>query len=140
MAKRQTNRKITIRFTCREPKDPRIVLEAVEEVFRPKEVDIEVGSEPNFGTPDEQLESQMAEEVRQVLDNRDREIKADNKTHQVMDPVADVAADSDMTPLPESSRLLRQRVAVWMARHIPGGWTIVMKVLEALEKLSKITD
>jgi len=42
MAKRRTKRKVTVTFKGRSPHDPKAYLHAVEEVFKPGEIEIEV--------------------------------------------------------------------------------------------------
>src|SRR5207249_3283173 len=70
MSKRPVARKITIVFENRDPNDSGKFLQAVEDAFRPKDLEIVVTS---VGRPDEQLETEAREQASAILDKKDRE-------------------------------------------------------------------
>lgn len=121
MAKRQTKRKVIIRYVGRNPDDPLALLEAVEEVFRPKDIEISVQSDDDDteqSTPNEQLETKAREAAAQTLDERAAEDKRDKKD-------------------PEKAK---KRLRAWIAEKIVVGWKIFVKILPTLQKVKELFE
>ena len=121
MAKRQTKRKVTIKYVGRNPDDPHALLEAVEEVFRPRDIEICVQSatddlaEPK---PNEQLETKGREAAAQALDKRNAEVK----------------------PSEQDPKEAKRRLRSWIADRIAAGWKVFVKILPTLQKVKELFD
>lgn len=119
MAKRQTNRKVIIRFVVRNTQDPLQYLNAVEAAFRPKEIEISVDSATDVGIPDEQLETEVSAVITESLDAKDA----------ISQPPSN--CDVEKT---------RQSIMSWILGKISSGWQIVATVVPVLEKLKKLIE
>src|SRR4051794_25065094 len=112
VAKRQTKRKVVIRLTNRIPDDPRSLLLAGEEAFRPGEIEIRVEAEspekaaegaPSL--PNEQLEIAAMEHAAEVLDEKDQRIQGVPAIPTKIEVVEKVG-----------------RVRAWVAARSQSGW------------------
>ena len=121
MPKRQTKRKVIIKYVGRNPDDPLALLEAIEEVFRPKDIEIsvqEVDDNQSNVIPDEQLETQAREVVAKELDKRDTEVNAPELA-------------------PEEAK---QRTRSWLAEKVAAGWALGVKILPTLQKVKELFE
>ncbi|NQV24951.1 MAG: hypothetical protein HQ518_11345 [Rhodopirellula sp.] len=115
--KRQTNRKVIVRFVGRDPKDPVDLLDAIESAFRPKDIEILVhGSDSALETtPDEQTETAVSAAVSRALD-----AKANRAESQ-----------------PADEQQVRKGIRAWMLEKVLSGWRVVAAVAPVAEKLRK---
>lgn len=122
MAKGPTKRTVIITLRQRNPDDPRALLQAIEDVFRPGKIEITVespeGIEAAPSCPDEQLETAAREHAAEVLDAQDRRARED--------PPEPVSAD-------RSSSKAR-RVRAWLAAKVAAGWRFTVKVVLPVAK------
>lgn len=124
---RPKNRNIRLRIRARYPQDPLKYLKAIEEVFRPKELDIELQEEPAssdktdetplFTIPDEQLEQKFVDKARNHLDElakkaeRSKRGKKQKKTSKTRQKVASK----------------RKRIRAWLRSIAKEGYRITVK-------------
>ena len=115
MPKRQTKRKVLIRYVGRRPDDPLALLEAVEEAFRPKDIEIsvEIDEESPPMSPNEQVETMAREAAAQTLDERHRDIQN--------------ADSSDQRSVTTS----RRRIATWVSGLFKSGWGAFVSSFES---------
>lgn len=126
MAKRPLKRKVTIVLRPRVPDDHRLLLQAVEDVFRPREIEITVESpaetEPAPSCPDEQLETAAREHAAEILDERDRQVRELHSTPKR----ATYSGEG------------RRKVNAWVTAKLKAGWRIFVRALPALKKAAEI--
>ncbi|NQT14970.1 MAG: hypothetical protein HQ582_19600 [Planctomycetes bacterium] len=128
MAKRQTNRTVKIVFKVREPGDPKKYLSAVEEVFRPREVEVSVdASEEDLATgadlvPDEPLETKAREHVAELLDEKHREQLEMEKA------LGELMVD-DPSSRAKWVKAERSRLRSVLHRYAKAGWWFSAKVV-----------
>lgn len=86
------NRKIKIRITGRDPKDPLSYFKAIEKAFQPKDIEIEIKdkSEPtnkedpdSYTIPNEQLEQKVIEKTKKSLDAKAKKKKKSKSSSKV---------------------------------------------------------
>ncbi len=127
MPKRQTKRKVIIHLKQRNPSDPLPLLQAVEEAYRPREIEIivEEPSDPPDAAPpipDEQLETAAREHAAEVLDEQDRRLRE---------------APKGRAAKPQSTR---RGIRNWLKKWVAAGWRIFVKLLPVVEQAAKTTS
>ena len=128
MAKRQTKRTVRIRYVGRDPDDPLSLLEAVEQVFRPRVIEIEVSADSASETAetslaDEPLETRVREKVGELLDARDA-----------------TAAQRTESSSPDGLIEKRGRIRSWIANRIAAGWQVLVKILPTLKHVKDLLE
>lgn len=126
MAKRRTNRKVTIHFKGRSPEDPLWYLNAVEEAFRPQNIDVVVSEAAGPSVSNEPLETLAREHVANILDEKAKCPASASTSTQ-----ADEASPSErqVHEIGRSGAKLAARVI----RLLKQGWTITAKVVPVLK-------
>jgi hypothetical protein len=126
VAKRQTKRKVVITLRPRVPDDPQVLLQAIEDVFRPGEIEITIESpdrtEAAPSCPDEQLETAAREHAAKVLDEQDRRMR-EAPPKRIG---ANQAAEKGM------------KMGAWLAKKTATGWRIFVRVLPVAKKVAEI--
>ena len=127
VAKRQTKRKVTIVLLPRVPDDPRDLLQAIEETFRPGEIEVRVespgGSKPCSVLPRRAARDPAREHAAEVLDERDRRAREA--------PAEAVTADR------VDSKVTRGGAPGWL-RKVAAGCRIFVRVLPVAKKVAEI--
>lgn len=124
--KRQTNRKVLIRFVGRNPEDPVELLEAIEDVFRPKDIEVQVETvESSNLVADEQLETLLRKKIADALDENEEK-------HQ--------PEETSTVTNTENEPKARAAISKWIAEKARAGWRVIATVAPVLEKLKKIFE
>ena len=128
---RQTNRKVCLTYVGREPKDPRALLEAIEEVFRPKDVEISVGSaeaQPSPDKPNEQLETEAREASAERLDRGVAQAQQQGAEHAKAGP-----------PKRSFKKIVEAKLAItkWWTARVAQFWWIYMTLKPIVEEIGR---
>lgn len=131
MAKRQTNRKVTINFGGRDTTNPLTLLQAVEETFRPKEIEI------NATNPQESRERDLSETIA----NQELESLARDRVAKVLDArdaeETTIRIDTGSTPMADRARK-RASAENYVADLIGAGWSVFVTVVSTLKTLKDL--
>jgi hypothetical protein len=131
---RPKKRKVNVRFASNNPEDPLRTLQAVEDVFRPAEIDIEVGSRQRDKDDakdletterrikDEQLETRSRREAQRVLKE-----KADSENAERS--AKGIPPDAREPKSPKEIVTLRKRVMECMKGLAAGAWCVTVQAV-----------
>ena len=131
MAKRQTNRKVQIRLRSRDPGDPTRIFNAIEEAFRPREIEVVIGpsdSVDNVGeyVPNEPLETKAREAASNYLDSKDEKLAGQPDASE-LERISDDHLESRMAQIRDSEN----RLARWVGEKFNAGWCITVRTMVA---------
>lgn len=127
MAKRQTKRLVVIHFRGRSPDDPRELLHAVEEVFKPGEIHVDVEPDDQDAperpsvVPDDETAQKAKDRAADLLDLKDREIR------EMEADLAELKVEPKSWAKREKEK--RSALADWLKEKVKKGWRFTAKVV-----------
>jgi hypothetical protein len=127
VAKRQTKRKVVIAFKGRSPEDPKRYLDAVEEVFRPREIHVHVESGEQEAIdhartiPDDELAQKAKNHAAVVLDLKDRQFR------EMQADLAQLKIEPESWAKREKAK--RSALAEWLKKWAKHGWRFTARVV-----------
>lgn len=135
MAKRRTNRKITIRLKPRNPEDDLAILTNIDEAFRPQDIEIVVG-ETEDDSPrisNEPLETEVRKAAAEALEAKNKKEESQEDDDKVFDEIS-LKHQKDL----QDEILERTKLEERVISKIKKGWKIVSFVVGAAKFISSL--
>ena len=135
MSKRLKQRKVTLVLSNRNTTDPTHILQAVEDVFRPKELELVIDNDVSHNgcVPDEQLETEANVKVAASLDERAKTKTSNEHRPQIISPemLESFTADYRNHQILKAKQK-RKDLESFVVEHASKGILIFLKVVSSL--------